>query len=219
MAYRFGRRIWLQLLALVMAMPTLAVAGAYEDFFLAVSLDNAGEVSDFLKRGFDPNSVEPVRGDTALIVTVHDNHRKVFDVLLGARNIDINARARNGNTALMVAAYKGNKEMAQALLAKGARVNQEGWAALHYAAASGSDEIVDLLLKKSAAVNAPSPNGTTALMMAARAGHIMMVKRLLDAGANLTQKNEQGLNAVDFARLGNHKDIVDGLTHRMNKAR
>jgi ankyrin repeat protein len=55
-------------------------------------------------------------------------------------------------------------------------------------------------------------------MMAARTGHILTVKLLLDEGADATLKNEAGMTAIDFARLGNYTDIVEGLTYRLRKA-
>lgn len=201
-----------------LAMQSPAAAGAYDDFFSAVKIDNASAVASLLKRGFDPNTVEEQRGDTGLILALRENSMKVFDLLLHARDINLEAKIRNGDTALMVAAYKGNKPAVEALVNKGAQVNRPGWTALHYAAAAGNNEIVSLLLDKYAYIDAESPNKTTPLMMAARGGHILTVKLLLDEGADATLKNEQGLTAIDFAEKAEHQDIVDGLTYRLKKA-
>ena len=55
-------------------------------------------------------------------------------------------------------------------------------------------------------------------MMAARGGHILTVKLLLDEGADLTLKNGAGMTALDFARAGDFRDIVEGLTYRLKQA-
>ena len=55
-------------------------------------------------------------------------------------------------------------------------------------------------------MNAQSPNGTTPLMMAAQYGSAAAVRLLLEEGAEPLLKNEQGLNPLDFARLGNRVD-------------
>ena len=38
---------------LVLAMPTLALAGSYEDFFVAIQRDEGREIESLLRRGFD----------------------------------------------------------------------------------------------------------------------------------------------------------------------
>lgn len=210
---------YLRVLALaVCCLPAIAVAGAFEDFFTAVKTDNAEELSALLKRGLDPNLVDEARGENGLIIAVREGAMKAFNVLVNAPDIKLDAKARNGDTALMVAAFKGNRSAVEALLEKGAAVNRPGWTALHYAAASGSNDIAQLLIKKGADVNARSPNKTTPLMMAAGEGQIMTVKLLLDNGADLSSRNESGMDALDFALHNGHKDIAEGLTYRLKKA-
>lgn len=201
-----------------MLLPATALAGAYEDYFQAVQLNNAAGVRSLLQRGFDPNTVEPERGDSGLILALREKAMRVFDVLLNTPGINLEIRARNGDTALMLAAFKVNRPALEALLAKGAEVNQTGWTALHYAAASGNNDIVQLLLEHFAYIDAESPNKTTPIMMAARSGHILTVKLLLEEGADATLKNDAGMTAIDFANKFNHKDIAEGLTHRLKKA-
>jgi ankyrin repeat protein len=213
-----------QLLAIVasgvvlLAAPSLSHAGAYDDFFHAVQIDDDATVASLLKRGFDPNTIERDRGDSGMMIAIRENAMRVFTVLLSAQNIDIDQSAANGDTPLMLAAFKANKPAVKALLERGAAVNRAGWTPLHYAAAAGDNEIVQMLLDKSAALDARSPNGTTPIMMAARGAHILTVKLLLDAGADATLKNQQGMTAIDFARQAGDKQIVEGLTYRLKKA-
>jgi uncharacterized protein len=216
-----GRRQCLAMLsagAIVAILPLSAHAGAYDDFIRAVKVDDAAEVKSLLQRGLDPNLIEPERGDSGLILALRNNSMKVFTLLLNAHDVNLEAKSRNGDTALMVACYTGNKPAVDALLAKGAEVNKPGWTALHYAAAIGNNDIVQILLDKSAYIDAESPNKTTPIMMAARGGHIMTVKLLLDSGADATLKNDAGMTAIDFARAHNQKDIAEGLTYRLKKA-
>lgn len=215
------RRRFIGMLAAAAAatwMPTPVFADAYVDFFRAVKIDDDGKVRSLLARGLDPNIVEHERGNTGLILALQEDSMNVFDALLDARGIDLDAKAFNGNNALMIACFKGNKRAVQALLEKGAQVNRPGWTPLHYAAASGNNDIVRMLIERAAYIDAESPNKTTPLMMAARAGHILTVKLLLDEGADATLKNELGMTAIDFAEKHNHKDIAEGLTSRLKKA-
>ncbi len=196
-------------------LPVTAMAGAFDDFFKAAAMDQADEIRSLLARGLDPNLVEEHRGETGLIVALREGSMKVFDVLVNARDINLEAKAKNGNNALMIAAYKGNQAAVETLLAKGAQINQPDWTALHYAAASGNNEIVQLLLNKGADINAVSPNKTTPIMMAAGEGHFQTVQLLLDRGANAKLKNDVGMNATDFAKKLERKDIIDRLTSHL----
>lgn len=216
-----ARRRTLQALAaagLVMCLPQLAFGGAYDDYFRAVKLDIVEQVRTLLRRGMDPNTIDEERGDTGLIVAARENSANVFELLLQTRGVNLDARSRNGDTALMLAAYNGNIAGVRALLDKGAEPNQTGWTALHYAATVGRNDIVQLLLDRSAYIDAESPNQTTPIMMAARGGHILTVKLLLDEGADLTLKNGAGMSALDFAKAGGFNDIVEGLSYRLKKA-
>lgn len=213
-----GALIAVPALLTLLAAPLPALADAYGDYFKAVPLNDAATVKALLAKGFDPNAVEPMRGDTGMILALRENAMAVFDVLMRHPDIDVNAQNKIGDTALMIAAYKGNKAAAEALIAHDAVINRPGWTPLHYAAASGSDAIVRMLLDHAAYIDAESPNKTTPIMMAAGEGHIYTVKLLLDDGADATLKNELGMTAIDFAARNGHQDIVEGLTYRLKKA-
>lgn len=187
------------LLSAVLAVaPTQA--GAYDDFFKALELDLAPTVKSLLDRGIDPNTIEARRGDPALIFAVRNESAKSLQVLLNTKQTNLEARAPNGDTALMLAAFKGNRDAVVALLDRGAQPNRPGWTALHYAASAGNLEIVRILLEKSAYIDAEAPNQTTPLMMAARGGHTDTMKLLVEEGADVALHNSLGMTAADFVR-------------------
>lgn len=178
-----------------------AQAGSYDDFFTAIIRDNPGTITDLLRRGFDPNTPNE-RGDKGLLLALQLESDRVFFALLQSPQVDVNAHNARGETPLMLAAIKGNLPAVQALLARGADVNQPGWAPLHYAASGDTPQhaqIVKLLLEHSAYIDAASPNGSTPLMLAARYGSETIVQLLLQEGADPTLKNQLGLTARDFA--------------------
>lgn len=192
---------------------------SYQAWFQAARMDDVASCRDLLNRGFDPNTIEPELYDTALLITVRQNSVKVFKLLLSTPGIHLDAPSRNGDTALMLAAYKKNLEIAKALIDRGAEINRPGWAPLHYAAAAGSVQIVRLLLDHDAYIDAESPNKTTPLMMAARGGHRDVVELLLSQEADLQAKNELGLTAVDFARAQGQVSLADFLAARLRNAK
>ncbi|HRD95780.1 MAG TPA: ankyrin repeat domain-containing protein [Rubrivivax sp.] len=176
-----------------------AIAGSYEDFFRALRIDNAGAVSELLARGFDPNSPDE-KGQTGLHLAIRDNSAKVASVLLAHPAVRVDAPNASDETPLMLAALKGNLDAAQRLLDRGAAVNRPGWAPLHYAATGPEPKLVSLMLERGAQVDAPSPNGSTALMMAARYGPDDSALMLLARGASTVVRNQRDMNAADFAR-------------------
>ena len=122
-----------------------------------------------------------------------------------------------GESPLMIAALRGQLEWCKRLIARGAQVNHDGWNALHYAASGPNLAVLELLLDKGANVEGRSPNGTTPLMMAARYGSEPNVDRLLAANAEIRATNEQGLSAVDFAKLGGRESLRKRLAALMPK--
>lgn len=113
-----------------------------------------------------------------------------------------------GETPLMIAAIRGATDVAHRLLDLGAELNRQGWSALHYAATSGKVEMIKLLIEYNAYVDAHSPNGTTALMMAARFNHRPAAAALLAFGADPTMRNEAGLSARDYALKNANRDLA-----------
>ena len=198
-------------LLMLVAVPGFAFADDTSDLFLTISRDDGYMLHKLLEHGIDPNLKEPTRGDTALVLALHEHAMKAFAELINAPKIDLEKRSDNGDTALMVASFTDNLPAVKALLDKDIEVNTHGWAALHYAAASGDCDIIKLLLEKSAYIDAESPNKTTPIMMAARAGHAEAVKLLVEAGADLHLKNDQGLSAADFAAKSEHPEIGEIL--------
>lgn len=190
------------------------------EFFRAVQTDDAKTVRTMLGTVVNPNQLNPIGGEPALVLAVREGAMRVFDVLLNHPGTNIDAAAMNGNTALMMAAFKRNVPAVQALLAKGAAVNRNGWTALHYAAASGDDEIARILLQRGARIDSLSPPASgayTPLMMAAREGHDSTALMLIDQGANPSLKNTEGLDAVQLAERAGKTHVATAISARSKR--
>jgi len=138
-------------------------------------------------------------------------------------------------TALHQAAMRGQKEVVELLLAKGAEVNARDrgcYTPLHYASQRGHKEITELLIAKGSNVNAQNKAGDTpldvalsqnhkeiadlliqkgadvSLHTAAQHGLLEKLKELISKGTDVNAKNNAGETALEVAIQEYHQDIV-----------
>jgi uncharacterized protein len=187
-----------------------ANAGSFEDFFIAIKNDNAGTLNALLDRGFDPNTADE-KGQPGLTIAMQAGTLSAARALLARPATDVNALNQARESALMMAALKGNLEGVRLLLDRGAKVNLSGWSPLHYAATGPEPKVVQLLLERGAEIDAGAPNGTTPLMMAAQYGSEASVALLLARGADVKRRSQLDLSAVDFARKAGRLALVERL--------
>ena len=186
-------------------------------FFRAVQMDDASTVRKMVGTVVNANELNPLGGEPALVLAIREGSTAVVQDLLAHPGTDLERKAVNGNTALMMAAFKRDGDTVRALLDKGAKVNQPGWTALHYAAASGDAAIAQRLIERGAKLDAlsPRPSGAmTPLMMAAREGQDGIVRLLLSKGANAGLKNTEGFTAAQLAKQAGHDKVAGLLSGR-----
>ena len=169
-----------------------------------------------MRRGFDANTVDP-KGQHGLYLAVQEPSPKVVKTLMAWPKTNVNVLNSQNESPLMMAALKGQLDIAASLIKRDADVNKTGWAPLHYAATNGHLAIMSLLLDNYAYIDAESPNGSTPLMMAALYGTALAVKLLLDAGADPLLKNQQGLTAIAFAQRASRTEAVELIAAAVRK--
>ncbi|MFN3988327.1 MAG: ankyrin repeat domain-containing protein [Rhodocyclaceae bacterium] len=194
-------------LALACCLIGVAHADSYEDSLSSARLGDTRQLVNLLNRGIDPNTVDD-QGNTLLMLAVRDGHVRTVEAILQYRP-NVAHRNIHGDSALMVAALRGDVAMAEMLLAGGAELDHEGWTPLMYAAFEGHAELVDRFIELGANVNAEAPNGGDALMFAARNGHIQVVRRLLTTDVDLDRQNDRGFTAETWALSNANTDIAD----------
>jgi ankyrin repeat protein len=162
----------------------------------------------------------------------------VTSLLAGGADVNstaYNAKADNGQTALMLASANGHTKIVQLLLAKGAAVNAKttakivtamklsydlsgtaeiyaaGSTALMFASARGHQDVVQLLLVKGAAVNTKNLADETALIDASANGHTDVVKLLLANKADVNARTKNGFSALKLASRNGQTQTADLL--------
>ena len=203
--------------ATVAVVPVAQADASIANWWVYIHNDKASDVRELLAKGADPN-VRYKNGQPALMRAVVDGAWKVFDVLAADPRTDVNAVNPANETALMYLAVAGETERARKLIARGAQVNRLGWTPLHYAASKAHMDTAKLLLANKAMPNAPSPDGTTPIMMAGFSGRMYMVQLLLDAGADITTRNLKGQNASDWAYAAKRGELGAELAKMIAKA-
>ena len=123
--------------------------------------------------------------------------------LISRKQIGADAYSSDGFSALHLAAFFGNPEVAEYLVSNGADVNQVARnltkvMPLHSAVAHGQVEIAKMLLKHGANVNARQEGGFTPLHAAAFGGNLRMAKLLLEHGADREMRTDKGKSAFDL---------------------
>jgi ankyrin repeat protein len=197
---------------------SFAKAGSFDEFFMAVKRDDAAAIETLLKRGFDPNTPN-ADGQYGLFLALREPSPRVARLLIDWPQTRVETRNRADESALMMAALKGEADLARRLIARGADVNKTGWTPLHYAATGGHQALIAMLLETHAYIDAESPNGTTPLMMAAQYGTVAAVRQLLEAGADASLKNQLGLTAQDFAFRAQRQDVADLIAAHLRRRR
>lgn len=169
---------------------------------------HADTAEALINTGADVN----VDGGAPLATAMQKGRQEVVALLL-AKGANVNARREDGLTPLMLVAGAGDFRNVTLLLERGADVPGSGRTPLHYAASySDSADIVRALLDKGADVSARDAYGETALMMAAREGHLAAVQALLAGGADPNvQSTGNGNTALMAAAASGRDDIVQVL--------
>ncbi len=157
----------------------------------------------------DVNTADPA-GSTLLMIAAHNGNQRLVEQLI-KNKAAVNHLNRYGDSALTLAALKGQLAVATMLLEAGAEVNPSGWTPLHYAAYEGYRELIALLIKSGAKLDLPAPNRQTALMLAAKNGHEEIVRLLIAAGANISLQDADGKTARALALEKGHTDTARWL--------
>lgn len=139
-----------------------------------------------------------------------------------AQGADVNATQGGAkNTALIMAAANGKRQIVQLLLEAHADVNKAnggGYTPLMQAVFHEYPEILSLLVQRQANLNVQNEEGRTALMIAAARSKPELVLELIKHGAALDKNNNEGNTALMEAARNNRTDNVKILlNHRADR--
>lgn len=199
----------------------------------AVENGNLDIIHTLLNAGADVNLLS--RNHSSPLKNAVDNRQSEVVQLLMDKGANVNSKAKDGTSILMSAVMHCGIDMVKLLLENGAEVNvtnQNGSSPLVLAAIAGKTDIVNLLMERGAKmtlpvaailgdivqvrkclkagddINARHNREWTALMEAARNGHLEIVKLLLKKGADTRPvRKDEGCAFFD-AISSNRVDVV-----------
>jgi uncharacterized protein len=196
---------------------------------IAAGAGSLEEVKLLLDVGLDVNARESEKGQNALMWAAAEGHPEVVELLI-QHGANVNAASKKGFTPLLFATMKNDSASIQHLIKAGADPNyalpdEDKTKMLVVAGAYHSTEAAIALLDGGAKPNVADHSGKTPLHMAAQAGYLDLVKKLISKGADLNAKTATAPPAEDFAfrRAGgeqtalllaakfNHVDIMRAL--------
>ncbi|MEO8052741.1 MAG: ankyrin repeat domain-containing protein [Acidobacteriota bacterium] len=175
---------------------------------IASGAGSVAEVKLLLEVGLDVNATEPEKGQNALMWAAAEGHPDVVDLLI-QKGANVNAASKSGFTPVVFATMKNDRASVQRLIQAGADPNyalpdKDKTEALIVAGAYSSDEAALALLDGGANPNVTDRKGQTPLHVAAQAGSLELVRKLVSKGANLNARTEKtkGMPGGYFRGLG-----------------
>lgn len=152
---------------------------------------------------------------------VQSQERTIFDiarngtleeitVLYNSKPEIINTVNDRNSSPLLLACYKGNREVALFLLDRVTNINSNSGmgSPLMAAVMSGDLVIVQKLIQKKADLNQVDTQGKTALLYATFLNKTEIAKALILAGANKNSIGNDGKTALDFAVFNKNTELI-----------
>ncbi len=174
-----------------------------DDFVQSAEKGDLKAIQLFLNAGIDRN-VQSVSGFTAMMAAAKNGRIDVVNKLL-EQKANVDAQSKQGVTALMLAAENNQTEIVKLLLKKNADPNledQTGWTALMKAVYQGNTSCVEALAARS------RQEVNRGLLIAALTGHQEIAKILLDNGAEVDSRADDGRTPLMLAASKGNNDLV-----------
>jgi ankyrin repeat protein len=187
---------------------------------IAAANGNAAMIGVLLDAGADANAPDPA-GDTPLMNAARVGSADAVALLLD-RGATIDATDSNyQQTALMVAVRENQPAIAKLLISRGASVNAKTragrapqWILPNSVPGFGHGIGIVRGGLPPRGSRAPVPGGMTPLLYAARDGRMDIVSMLLDAGANINERDANDITPLIIAITNNHPEVAKALIDR-----
>ncbi|KAL5094950.1 hypothetical protein Trisim1_003557 [Trichoderma cf. simile WF8] len=155
-------------------------------------------------------------GDTALHIAIRNADESIVRLIAAAEDVNLEARARNSFTPLLLAADCGHLVILKHLLGRGAEMNVRAlndMTPLHLAAEKGHVALAEFLIQNGAEIDYLGNAASRPLHLAAEAGHLALVKMLLQYKANIQGQVGGSRTPLFFASAAGNVETVRCLVN------
>lgn len=182
-----------------LAFQLVDLGKSINDLFLVCAGTNNITVLKYCRQKGADIQAKDENGKNALLLAAENGRRDMFFYCLNDLTLSINSvSATNENALMLVCRYQNIALVSEilALLPNLELKNSMNETVLFYAERGMSPEIFELILSKNPNLNQQNSKGNTALIQAASAGRSANVKRLVELGADIKLKNNEGRNVI-----------------------
>src|SRR4051794_17193554 len=220
-------------------VPMAAETASTDQLFAAIAAGDTAQVTQTLDANPALAATPNAEGLSPLMWSLYTGHRDIAETLLtripessltlheaaatgrlarlttllDAAPERVNTWSPDGFQPLGLAAFFGQSDAVDLLLARGAEVDtparhQFGVTPLHSALASPRPQVARTLVAAGANVNKPQPSGATPLHSAAYIGSLDLTEFLLSNGANPKATDNQQRTPAQVAQAQNHPEVA-----------
>lgn len=187
------------------------------DFTKAAKFNDLSTVKNLISKGVSPNTTDPKGDPMLNLAIKDKSYDVINYLIANkATDVDLSNKSGE-TPLMLASIEGELPVVKSLVEQRNAQVNHVGWTPLHYACAKGQLEVSNYLIAKGATIDSRSQSNTTPLMMAVIAGNEALIKVLLDKGADLQLRNDQGLTAIDIAYIYEKPWIAEALSSRWQK--
>lgn len=174
--------------------------------YRAIDHGDLDQLKRHLHWGADINQPD-ASGDFPLHVAVRRGREVIVRELLrhGAR---LDVEDGSGRTPVFVALAEGRTQPAQVLLAADPSQDPQALLLALVEAGVADRDSLGLLLRRGARLDALGEGGSAALHIAVERGGLPLIRRLIEAGADVNQPDGQGRTALAIAEARGDRDII-----------
>ncbi|KKP06420.1 hypothetical protein THAR02_01471 [Trichoderma harzianum] len=152
--------------------------------------------------------------ETALHIAVRNADESIVQLIAAAEDVNLEAKAKDSCTPLLLAAENGHLDIFKHLLSRGAEKNAvdvDGLTPLHLAAKNGHVALVKMLLQYNADIESENFWKRTPVMIACQAGNVETVRCLVNHGARPDHGDYYGKTPLSDAAGRGYRQIVEVL--------
>ena len=171
-----------------------------------------------IKEGNNPSEANSNNFDAVVYAILENAPNESIAYLIEQKGNGVNKLTHDGRTYIFWAAYKGNDQLMEYLIEKGAKTDitdDKGSTIINFAAGSGQQntKVYDLILQQGADLQKDlSPNGANALLLASTSDvDFKLIKYFQSKGLDISSTDANGNGVFNYVARSGNKETLNAL--------